>query len=464
MADSQLPSFEVTRSLREAAAHSGFRFGRDTALVAVQHMLLQSVDLFRATAAMGLDPQNTFALGKVYSNSAAVLELIKASGVTVIESTTPAPGEFYASFKRDVETLWRVASRSVVARGIKRILVLDDGGICITHVPASILRRYALAGVEQTSQGVFLFERKPPPFPVMSWARSAVKLQIGGPIFSQCLIEKLDHEFTGGADLRGQQLGIIGLGSIGRSIARLAARQGAQVLFFDPAPNIDLRTLPAGITRARSLEELMLGCNYVIGCSGRAPFRNRWPMDHRRGLKLFSASGGDQEFGPIINDLKSKHDFAVDPVSWTISSAHGPSGPIEIAYLGYPYNFVSRAAEAVPTPIVQLETGGLLASLIQARLHLQLCDGIPTAGGNLYRVALKAQRFVYQTWRKAMRRRNIDLVDVFAYDPETLRATDDDGWFAQHTDASLSERQEGVEELTARVLGQGCAVTSQAER
>ncbi len=461
MADSQLPSLEVTRSLRDAATRSGFHFGRDTALVAVQHMLLQSVDLFRTTAALGIDPRNTFALGKVYSNSAAVIELMKASGVTVIDSATPAPGEFCNYFKRDVERLWRAACQALAGRNIKRILVLDDGGICITHVPASILRRYAIAGVEQTSQGVFLFEREPPPFPVMSWARSAVKLQIGGPIFSQCLIEKLN--FAGGADLYGQQLGIIGLGSIGRSISRLVARQGAQVSFFDPAPNVDVEILPAGIIRARSLEWLMRNCDYVIGCSGRSPFHHRWPMSHRPGIKLLSASGGDQEFGPIIDDLKTKPDFTVDPANWNMTSAYGPCGPIELAYLGYPYNFVSRTAEAVPTPIVQLETGGLLASLIQARIHLEQSERNPH--GYLYRVAPKAQRFVFQKWRSAMRKRHVELVDVFAYDRELLRAADDDDeWFAQHTDASVSERQELVEDVMDCMLDEACAVTSLAER
>ena len=57
------------------------------------------------------------------------------------------------------------------------------------------LQRYALCGVEQTSMGMFLFEEKPPPFAVMAWARAAVKLEIGGPIFSQCFIEDSIQDF-----------------------------------------------------------------------------------------------------------------------------------------------------------------------------------------------------------------------------------------------------------------------------
>ena len=114
-------------------------------------------------------------------------------GVTIVESTVPEPGEFHPNFDRDVRRLWQVAAAALAQRKIKRILVLDDAGVCITNTPADVLKRYTLYGVEQTSQGTFLFERKPPPFGVVSWARSAVKLEIGGPIFSQSLHRQIPH-------------------------------------------------------------------------------------------------------------------------------------------------------------------------------------------------------------------------------------------------------------------------------
>src|SRR5262249_18808928 len=252
-------------------------------------------------------------------------------------------------------------------RNIKRILVLDDGGVCITSVPSEVLQRYTLCGVEQTSLGMFLFEEKPPPFAVMSWARAAVKLEIGGPIFSQWFIDRLHTEFLHGRTLQGEQLGVIGMGSIGRAVADRAVRQGNEVLYYDP--NTDLR-LPAPlrdrVTRVDSVADLMVGCDYVLGCSGRNPFKDKWPLKHRPGIKLLSASSGDQEFGPIIRDLKKKPHFKVASNTWDIYSEHGPSGPIHVAYLGYPYTFVSRGVEAVPTQVVQFDTGGLLTALVQA--------------------------------------------------------------------------------------------------
>lgn len=436
MSHSHSTSLEVTQALLNRSRIAGFRFGEDTALVSIQHMLKQTIDLYKTASAMGIKMNNIFALGKVYSNSAAVIQVLRILGVTVVESAMPPPGEFHHYFEEDTKRLWQVVAQELASRRIKRILVLDDAGVCITSVPAEILQRYALCGVEQTSLGMFLFEERPPPFAVMSWARSAVKLEIGGPIFSQCFIDRFTQEFLHQRILKREQLGIIGVGSIGRAIANLAIRQGHTVLYYDPnttAPS----NLSEEATRVNSLEELMMRCDYVVGCSGRNPFKYKWPLNHKPGVKLLSASSGDQEFRPIINDLKQKPGFSVATDTWDLSSPHGRSGPIKIAFRGYPYNFISRSVEAVPTRIVQLETGGLLAALVQARIHLDLCETGHSENSGLYRVSPKAQRFVFDRWMQAMRSHEIDIVNLFAYDSAMLNATNDDAWFEEKSESHL---------------------------
>jgi hypothetical protein len=424
--------------VQNAAKTAGFLFGNDTALVAVQHMLKQTVDLFQNIGAMGLDLKNIFALGKVYSNSAKVMETLRSMGITVVESVVPPPGEFHHYFEQDTDRLWQVAAEQLARRNINRVLVLDDGGVCITSVPPEVLHHYSLCGVEQTSLGMFLFEEKPPPVAVMAWARSAVKLEIGGPIFSRCFIDRFITEFLRHRTLTREQLGIIGMGSVGRAVASLAVRQGNDVLYYDPNKIV---TSPHTnkLTRLDSLEELMVRCDYVVGCSGRNPFNKKWPLNYKPGIKLLSASGGDQEFSPIINDLKQKSDLRIIPETWDLSFADGPSGPIQIAYMGYPYNFVLRAVEAVPTRIVQLETGGLLAALVQARMYLDLFETNPTMNRGIYRVSPKAQRFVFEKWLQAMRDHDIDIVELFGYDQALLNATKHDEWFAEESEPHKSE-------------------------
>ncbi|HEY2964376.1 MAG TPA: NAD(P)-dependent oxidoreductase [Pyrinomonadaceae bacterium] len=447
---------EVTRALSDCAREAGFDFGEDTAIVAVQHMLWQTVDLFEAVVALGVKRENIFALGKVYSNSPVVIGTLRDQGVNVLQSTIPQPGEFDRCFQLDVNELWQLVSRKLVSRNIKRILILDDGGTCITTVPRELLNRYSICGVEQTSFGMFLFEVEPPPFAVMSWARTAVKLQVGGPIFSHCLLVKLENRILSGQTLREKNLGILGLGSIGSSLANLAARQDNNVIFYDPDPLLQIPSCLRGrVTRVESLDELMLRCEYVFGCSGRQPFRDHDLPKYRPGIRLFSASGGDHEFGPIIDDLKLRSGFSVAQFTWDISCDDGSSGPISIAYLGYPYNFVARDIEAVPIGIVQIETSGLLAGLIQARIHLSLCERGRIRNSGIHRISPEAQRFVYKTWLTAMKGRRISLTPVYGCDPAMLRAARDQWWFSENSEphpSLLYEPNHAVEEAMASMV------------
>jgi hypothetical protein len=448
---------EVTQALIDCAKAANFEFGADTALVVVQHMLRQTVDLLRAVADMGQRLENVFALGKVYSNSNPVIRTLREMGVTVTESSMPEPGEFNKCYEQDIKHLWKVVGRGLAQRRIKRIIVLDDGGRCITNAPPHLLRQYIIGGVEQTSIGMFVFEENPPPFGVISWARAAVKLEIGGPIFSHCLIHKVNTEFLNGKPLQGHAIGIIGLGSIGSGMANLTARQGNKVVFYDPDPDLPIpQYLQDRVVRLGSLEELMVRSDYVFGCSGRNPFKDNWPMAHRPGIKLFSGSSGDQEFVPIILDLKGRPSFKVTHDSWDITSDDGPSGPILIAYYGYPYSFVSRQGEAVPTHIVQLETGGLLAGLMQARIHLALCENGSEQNAGIHRMSPEAQSFVYKAWLSAMKDRRIDVRECYGYDPEIFRAASHDQWFVDNTEPhpdSGYEPERSTEEVMRQIVG-----------
>ena len=444
---------EVTQALANCAGAARFNFGERTAIVAVQHMLWQTIDLFAAIVSLGVKRENIFALGKIYSNSPVVIGALRDQGITIVESTMSPPGQFTSCFINDVDLLWETVEQALANRDIERILVLDDGGRCITRMPVELSRKYQVAGVEQTSFGMFLFEESPPPFAVVSWARAAVKLHIGGPIFSHCLLLKLQSRVLGGDLLSNESVGIIGLGSIGSAMANLVARQNNEVLFYDPDPRLQTPPyLHDRILRVDSLEELMLRSNYVFGCSGRQPFKDQWPVKYRPGIKLFSASAGDQEFNPLIKDLTNTPGFHVTPHAWDICAQHGPSGPISIAYLGFPYNFVSRDIEAVPTAIVQLETGGLLSALLQARLHLALCEAGREQNRGIQRASPEAQGFIYETWLNVMKGLRLDLRQIYGFDPQMLQAARDRSWLFNHSQPLPGEPNLAVEDLMARIV------------
>ena len=139
MSHSHESSLEVTQALLNRATIHRFSFWRRHGSGAVQHMLKQTVNLFQTIGEMGLNLKNIFALGKVYSNNEKIIETLRAMGVTVVESMIPPPGEFHRYFEQDTERLWQVASEQLARRRIKRVLVLDDGGVCITSVPPESL-------------------------------------------------------------------------------------------------------------------------------------------------------------------------------------------------------------------------------------------------------------------------------------------------------------------------------------
>lgn len=440
--------------MSDRARKTRFTFGDDTMLVAVQHMLAQTVDLFRALGEIGLNPENIFALGKIYSNNATVISAIRDLGVTVLDNTVPEPGRFDESFEQDIKRLWKVVTENLESRHIKRIIVLDEGGHCVTNTPPELLQKYLFAGVEQTSRGIFIFEQNPPPFAVFSWARAAVKLQIGGHLFSHLLIERLRTDYLRGKSLRGLEVGIAGLGSIGRGLANIVIREGGRVFFYDPVSHFKIPLCRQDrITRVDSLQELMLRCDYLLGASGRNPFEGKWPLAHRPGIELISASGGDHEFGPIIRDLRPRASFKVDSETWDITSEDGPSGPIRIAYLGFPYNFVSRAEAAVPTRVVQLETGGLLAGLIQARTYLTLVEEGHERNAGVHRISPEAQRFAFETWLRAMKDHGIDVREIYGYDQALLAATKRRNWFAEHSEPGSQNGDGSISRLEQLMSG-----------
>jgi D-3-phosphoglycerate dehydrogenase len=61
--------------------------------------------------------------------------------------------------------------------------------------------------------------------------------------------------------LRGQTLGIVGFGAIARALAPKAAGLGLEVLAY--APRLDAASLPVGVTRAATLDELLTASDFV---------------------------------------------------------------------------------------------------------------------------------------------------------------------------------------------------------
>lgn len=77
------------------------------------------------------------------------------------------------------------------------------------------------------------------------------------------LLEKEKKRFAG-REIAGKTLGVIGLGSIGSRVARMALEMGMEVLGYDPALSVDAAwRLPSEVRKMENLQSLMAKSDFV---------------------------------------------------------------------------------------------------------------------------------------------------------------------------------------------------------
>lgn len=120
----------------------------------------------------------------------------------------------------------------------------------------------------------------------VSNARSVVELAIGHLIaLSRRLYEtdvqmhanRWDKSASGRFEVLGKRLGIVGLGNIGRQVARAAESLGVDVVFFDSRPVAQEVGSEMGWERAESLEFLFRSCDLV---SVHVSAKDAWDNDN----------------------------------------------------------------------------------------------------------------------------------------------------------------------------------------
>lgn len=145
-----------------------------------------------------------------YSRNPAILDKLLAQGVTVIE--------------KPEELIPYIVSASCAIEDGARISKL-----ILQH---SVVTKKGFYSIEQTSGGVRHFEENPTSYPVINVAFSLVKLHIENNLATP---EGILHHYAKATQslLSGKPILIIGFGSIGAGIARLARTLGARVTVYD---------------------------------------------------------------------------------------------------------------------------------------------------------------------------------------------------------------------------------------
>jgi hypothetical protein len=334
---------------------------RDICIVSIQHLLRTTGSMFRAFIELGCHPDNIHVLGKLYSANSEVVGGLKAMGVQVYPCSERFDwGDYDRRLASDTKLMWASVERCLHGSGVKRLIVLDDGGCAITGTPADLADCCAVVGVEQTMSGLQkAFDRKAE-MPILEVASSAAKKFIEPPIIANAIFARVDGL---AANPSGLVAGVVGAGSIGQAVASALARNGWRVVAYDRDPSARIDRLD--VDMCLSLEELWEDSDVVWGCTGEDILRSSGFWKARVGVRtLISCSSSDREFREALRLLNSRPEMT--PISRLASVAvQTGDGLLRILNGGFPVNF-DRSPESAPDWDIQMTRGLLLAGVLQA--------------------------------------------------------------------------------------------------
>jgi hypothetical protein len=374
--------------------------------VCVQHILETTGSLLEAMIGLGAKPASVHIVGKCYSTNPDVLDELSQLGISCHGGSLPTSlGTYRSAAENDVGELWQRVLRATECLSLKRLVVLDDGGRCISAVPSEILKRVPVIGIEQTTSG--LRHPNPARFPVIEVASCAAKKVIEPHMIARALFSKV-VTMLGGTPLP-SACGVVGFGSIGRAVAVALVRKGHTVHVCDPM--YVRHTIPGDMVYAATFRDVLSQCDCIFGCSGNdITYDPEALFGGGTGHKiLISCSSEDQEFRSLLQHIaKTLNGPAPDPLSSFTFGFPGSDLNLTLLRGGFPSNF-DGARESVNAGDIELTRGLLLGAVIQALARI---DG--TNDGLSSRLMLDPiiQQYVVEQWLRGRTYRLQDCPDV----------------------------------------------------
>lgn len=368
-------------------------------IVGVQHNLETTVTLYKALQQLGI--KKIYTLGKCYSDSPPIIQVMKDSGIELIPSSTPRrPGQYHEAARIDIANLWKKAISGIKKDDI--IIVLDDGGRALAGTPPNIrLGDNRIAGVEQTRSGLYIDEIGRLLFPVIEAASSAIKKLIEPAFIAKAVLRKVNNILANYKISKDTVIGVIGNGAIGGAIAEYLLELGYRVAIYDEDESAfsKIKTHQR-FYRMESVKDLIANSQCVFSCTGK---------DVTQGLSLsgivtkdtlfVSCTSEDKEFLSALKTISHENVIIPDPLSnITVVSKNGSQivfarGGCPINFDGQPWNVPANEIE--PTQTV------LFNSIIQAIFSAKKAvgDGVTPNRHERLMLSPELQRFAIEQWR-----------------------------------------------------------------
>lgn len=368
--------------------------------VCVQHELATTINQFESLISFGAKPSNIYLLGKYYSTCNDVANKLIGMGINRFQySKSAVLGEFENTFRDDVKKLWQsVLDRLSTDRpSINGVIIIDDGGRCISSVPRELIERYPIFAVEQTTSGLVKLKDYNLNIPIIEVASSAAKLWIESPMIAGAAIrEKLEKILSNHMP----NCGVIGTGYVGQAVAEKILSLQCKVFGFD----INKKNISnhPNYFQCNSKVEVIEKADYIFGCTGY-DITNDFDLENIKDCKkFFSCSSEDKEFLALLKKAQKGFKYLKDPLCNIVYKTN--SGKlIEIMRGGFPITF-DGSCQPAPVDDIQITQGLLLCAALQA---LEL---LPDNASNnkSYKIKLNPviQQFISTEWSKT--RKNID--------------------------------------------------------
>ncbi|MBI4446909.1 MAG: hypothetical protein HY645_13510 [Acidobacteria bacterium] len=370
---------------------------------------------------LGARPQNIYLLGKFYSTNQEVKRKLRNLGVQVQEDTVPRGwGGFGDVLKRDIAKMWKMLQERASEAGFKTIVVLDDGGHCLAGVPRWVLKNYTVVGIEQTTSGL---QQLPFRLPVIQVASSAAKKKIEPPMIGKTVIDKIGLAIPRNGKMG--KCGVIGLGNIGRAVARELRSRGYGVFAHDSDPSA-VGCAP-DVNWCEDIQDVFKQADYIFGCTGKdILWLAKW-LEKVEGCKTFiSCSSEDSEFLSLLRSFNRLWQSLPAPNALDDVSYELPRGYLRILRGGFPINF-DGSPESVQAKDIQMTRALLLGAIMQAVLSEE--QGKRGSNG-LEMLDPVVQRFAVKGWLKLQPRR------AQWYPQDTLKGFNQIDWIRENSGGS----------------------------
>lgn len=337
-----LPVLSFTADLYKEADLSG------TVLIACQHLLGTTYDMFEELFKKGLKPENTYLIGKCYSTHEGTLRKFLKRGVNVSQLSTAFDSHlsFDEQFQGYIATFIHGVRSQLEAKTFERMVILDDGAELLLYVNDFFKDFERISGVEQTSNGYTKLQDVRLKFPVINVARSKAKLELESPLIAKLAERKVrEHLYKSRATT--PNVLVVGLGYIGQALFELLKTDHSVARHDIVAHKSDLT----------DYKNQLKDFDVIIGASGQTIIN---PGDFgklKSGATLISVSSSDREFSAVyLRRLSTKTtDCHKDFLANGITLLNG----------GFPINFDGNE-HSMPPIEAQLTRSLLLAGVIES--------------------------------------------------------------------------------------------------